>query len=54
MTKDQLDKYKVITSEFDEWWGHEDGYTWEEGSDFFEHITEKLFDLLDEIAKEDA
>lgn len=54
MTEEQLKRYIEIGAENDKWWGWEDGYTWEEGSDHFMNIAEQALQLLGQIAYEGA
>ncbi|MEG0123645.1 hypothetical protein [Enterococcus sp.] len=49
MTEEQLKQYEEICNEDANWWGHEDGYTWEEGSDHYEHLYNTAMALLESI-----
>lgn len=49
MTEEQLQQYEDIIAEDTNWWGHEDGYTWEEGCDHYSHLYETAMALLHRI-----
>ena len=52
MNEAQKEQYGNLLAEYDNWWGWEDGYTWEEGSDFFEDIAGQALHLLKSIEQE--
>lgn len=49
MTEEQLERFMKLAEEDASWWGHEEGYTWEEGSDHYERLAEEYCSLLHEI-----
>lgn len=51
MTEEQLKQYAELCNEEIEWWGHEDGYTWEEGSDHYEHMFNTAMALINSITE---
>lgn len=49
MTNKQKEQLSLLNEEYYEWWGWEEGYTWEDGSYFFQRMAESFQTLLEEI-----
>ena len=53
MTNKQKEKLMVLTDEYYDWWGWEEGYTYEDASGFFEGMADSFLTLLQEIEAND-
>ena len=49
MTEEQLQQYEALLAEDTSWWGHEDGYTWEDGCDHYERLYGTAMRLLESL-----
>ncbi len=49
MNRELAERYTNLVTEYNEWWGFEEGHTHEEGCDFYQSMTEGLFSILGEI-----
>lgn len=49
MTDKQKEEYEEIVDEYINWWGWEEGYTYEDASNFFMRMADSFQTLLQEI-----
>ena len=49
MTNEQKERLNLLNEEYYEWWGWEEGYTYEDASNFFDHMAVSFQALLQEI-----
>lgn len=49
MTNEQKDRLNLLNEEYGDWWGWEEGYTYEDASDFFMRMADSFQTLLQEI-----
>ena len=49
MTNDQKERLNQLNEEYGDWWGWEEGYTYEEASDFFMQMADSFQTLLQEV-----
>ena len=53
MTNEQKERLNLLNEEYYEWWGWEEGYTYEDASNFFDHMAVSFQALLQEIEAND-
>lgn len=53
MTETQKKRLHLLNEEYYEWRGWEEGYTWEDGADFFRRMADSFQCLLQEIEAND-
>ena len=49
MTNNQKERLKLLNEEYGDWWGWEEGYAYEDASDFFQRMADSFQTLLQEI-----
>ena len=49
MTHEQKKQLDLLNEEYWNWWGWEEGYTYEDASDFFQRMADSFQTLLQEI-----